>query len=259
LVELLVAMAVGALVIVMLLSVLSGTMSLSRKTNETLLGANAAAAALDLIGSDLESLAVTGKTNFEYLRLINEEVTNDAGHTISAAKVILLTISANDVGSSASEAGQVRAVVYRLGYQDVVNPSGTNKIYGLYRSLETNAATNFADYIGQSDLSGTALFTDAPLLDDFLAGNIVDLRVRFYPAGASIPLNTNAVIRIGGGAVTVGGTVTNAATAEVSLTYLEEAGAQLLKNGTRNLDEVKKSHGYTLSRKVPIRTPVVTP
>lgn len=257
LIELLVAMAVGALVIVMLLSILSGTMSLSRKANDSLLGANAAAAVLDLIGTDLESLVPLSQPNFEYLHLVNDPVEL----ATNAAKLIMLTSSSTDVGSAATEAGQVRAVVYRLAHLDVLKASGTNNIYGIYRAVETNAATVFSDYIGSTNLSTNSLFTAAAQTEDFLAGNIVDFRVRFYAPGAATELNTNAsdAIRIHATNIFVGGTAknTNAATVEVSLTYLEEAGAKLLKNGAPlSLDEIKKRYGYTVSKKVPLRTPI---
>ena len=254
LVELLVAMSVGALVIVMLLSILSGTMSLSRKANDSLLGANAAAAALDLIGTDLESLVPLSKTNFEYLHLVNDPVEAAS----NAAKLIMLTSSAIDVGSSSTVAGQVRAVVYRLGYMDVVQTNGgNNKIYGIYRSVETNASTVFNNYIGTNDLSGTDLFKLAALsADDFLAGNIVDFRVFFYPPGSLTPITTNTARLSAAGAKVGSAQPTNIATAEVSLTSLEEAGAKLLKNGALDLDEIKKRHGYTVSKKVPLRNPL---
>ncbi len=255
LIELLVACAVGAMLLATLMSILSGSINLSRKTNDSLLAYNAASAALDLIGTDLESLAATTQTNFECLRIGSESV-GDAG--VSAAKLILLTSSANDTASGTDDSGQVRAVVYRLAYKDVLNSSGTNNIYGIYRFSETNAGAVFTNYIGTNDLSGTEGFTADAKIDDFLAGNIVDFRVRLYPQGSLSPLNTNAsdVVRMNGAGVIVGGTTKTegAATAEVSLTFLEDAGAKLLKNGVA-LDTVKARYGYTLSKKVPLRTP----
>lgn len=259
LIELLVAMAVGALLLVSLLSVLSGSINVSRKTNDSLLGSNAAAAALDFISTDLESLAVTARTNSEYLRLANEPVQDVA----DAAKIIMLTSSANDFDNAATDGGQVRAVVYRLGYLDVVSSSGTNKIYGIYRFANTNAGDVFTNYIGKPDLSATTAFTDAVSVTNFLAGNIVDFRVRFYPAGSLTPLNADAskTVSLSATNISVGGTAvsTNPATVEVSLTYLEEAGAKLLKAGALPLDKVKERYGYKLSRKVNLRTPVVSP
>lgn len=253
LIELLVAMAVGAVLLVSLMSVLSGSVDVSRKTNDALLGSNAAAAALDLIGTDLESLAVSAQPGFEYLHAIDEAV----GDT-NAIKLIMLTSSANDTSTSADDSGQVRAVVYRLAYQRVVN---SNKIYGIYRTVDTNAGNVFKNYLGANDLSTTALFTAAaPPVSDFLAGNIVDFRVRFYPSGSLTALNTNAAdpARINGTNIIVGGASknTNVAAAEVSLTYLEETGAKLLQSGAMSLDRAKDRYGYKVSKRVLLRSPV---
>ncbi len=250
-------MAVGALLLVSLLSVLSGSIGVSRKANDALLGANAAAAALEFISTDLESLAVTAQTNFEYIHLANETVEN----ANDVAKFIILTSSANDTSTSAADSGQVRAVLYRLGYQDVVSANGTNKIYGIYRTVETNATTVFTDYLGKDDLSTTTLFSaTTPPISDFLAGNIVGFSVRFYPKESLTALNTNTTetLRISGSGVKIGTSPTApAAAAEVSLTYLEGTGAKLLQTGAiSDMEEVKKRYGYTLSRKVPIRTPI---
>lgn len=253
LVELLVAMAVGTLLLASLLSVLSSSLGVSRKTNDALLAANAASAALDLIATDIESLAVITSGTFQHLYLGSENV----GSLTGAAKLILLTSSANDTATSGSDGGQVRAVAYRLAYQDVVKESGPNKIYGIYRSAVINSGTVFTDYLGKSDLSATTLFTSDPKIDDFLAGNIVDFRVRFYPAGSLTALNLNStdIVKINGaGLVTVGGgSASPAATAEISLTYLEDAGAKLVK--AMGLEQAKKRYGYTVSKKVLLRTP----
>ncbi len=255
LIELLVTCAVGAMLLVTLMSILSGSINLSRKTSDSLLAYNAAAAALDLIGTDLECLAASRQTNFEYLHLANEAVGNEG---VTAAKLMLLTSSANDTASGTNDGGQVRAVMYRLAHQDVVTPSGQNKIYGIYRFSETNAGNVFSNYLGAADLSAATGFQAAAAIDDFLAGNIVDFRVRLYPAGSLAPLNTNAtdVVRMSGAGVTVQGTAKpeGAATAEVSVTFLEDAGAKLLKSGVP-LTNVAARYGYTLSKKVPLRSP----
>lgn len=256
LLELLVAMAVGSLVVVMLLSILSGMMSLSRKANDSLLAGNAAAAALDMIGTDLESLAVTGKTNFEFLRLASETVesANDV------AKLLLLTVSANDMATGGDSLEQTRAVMYHLGYEDVVSQGGANRIYGLYRSTEVDSATVFNEYIGTGDLSATGLFTAATRTDDFLAGNIVDFRVRFYESDTLELLNpdpTDTLRVTGAGAIVDAAPPVPLGSAEISLTYLEEAGAKLLQSGALTFEQAKQRYGYTLGRKVLLRTPVM--
>jgi prepilin-type N-terminal cleavage/methylation domain-containing protein len=243
LIELLVAMAIGTLLLVSLLSVLSGSLIISRKANESQVGANAASAALDLISTDLESLIATPSS--EYLHSVSETV---GDHSAQAAKFILLTSSPNDISSTAENSGQVRAVVYRLGFADVIKESGTNRIYGVYRLAETNSKQVFDDYLGKPDLSATTLFSQPLEAKDFVAGNIVDLQIRFFShEDMSKAINTNSsdTVRLSTTNVSVGGSTinTNVSAAEVSLTYLEETGAKLLQSGAMTLDAVKQRYG----------------
>lgn len=250
LVEMLVAFAVGALVLVSLASIVTQTMNVTKKSNNSLTAYNAAAAALDLIGTDLESLATTTQP-FEYFHLTNESISNST----SAAKLLFLSSSANDT----NDPGQVRAVSYRLAYQDVLSQGGRNPIFGIFRSSETNAGIVFTNYLGQTNLSTNAAFNGSVSNSDFLAGNIIDFRVRVYPPGRLEPINTNVTdtVRISGSGVMVGSTTntSGAGTAEISLTVLEEGGAQLVQNGmplnSTNLERFK----HILTRKVLLRTP----
>ena len=251
LIEMLVAFAVGALLLVSLASIITGSMAVTRKANSSLIAYNAAAAALDLIGTDLESLAAT-RQPFEYLQIGNESVTGAS----NTAKLMFLMSSAND--STTNTAGLTRAVMYRLAAQDVIKSGGTNITYGLYRFCETNAGVVFTNYLGQTNLALVTGFSQAATNDDYLAGSIIDFQVRLYPPGSQVPINTNVanVVRMGGAGVTVdsAANTNGVATAEVTLTVLEDAGEKMLKNG-RSLDDVQKKYGHTLSRKVMLRTP----
>jgi type II secretory pathway pseudopilin PulG len=249
LVEMLVAFAVGALLLVSLASIISGSMNVTRKANNSLIAYNAAAAALDLIGTDLESLAST-RQPFEYLRVASESVANGA-NTITAAKLMFLTTSPNDITTNTADSGRTRAVMYRLAGQDNINPGGTNITYGLYRFCETNAGTVFTNYLGQTNLASGPGFGLAASNSDYLAGSIVDFQVKLYPPGSLKPINTNVtdVVGIGGPANT-----NRVASAEVTLTIIEDSGVKMLKNGM-SLDDVRKKYGHVLGRKVLLRTP----
>jgi len=249
----LVAFAVGALLLVSLASMISGSMAVTRKSNNSLLAYNAASAALDLIGTDLESLAAT-RQPFEYLQIGNESVTGGS----NTAKLMFLTISANDITTNTADNGQTRAVMYRLAAQDVIKTGGTNITHGLFRFCETNAGVVFTNYLGQTNLAVAAGFSLPANNADYLAGSIIDLQVRLYPPGSQVPINTSVVnvVRMGGAGVTVdsAANTNQIATAEVTLTVLEDAGEKMLKNG-KSLDDVRKKFSHTLSRKVMLRTP----
>ena len=251
LIEMLVAFAVGALILVSLASIISGSMAVSRKANHSLISYNAAAAALDLIGTDLESLAAT-RQPFEYLQIGNESVTGGS----NTAKLMFLTCSAND--STTNTTGQTRAVMYRLAAQDVLKSGGTNITCGIFRFCETNAGTVFTNYLGQTNLATVSRFSQAATNDDYLAGSIIDFQVRLYPPGSQAPINTSVtnVVRMGGAGVTVdsAANTNQIATAEITVTVIEDAGEKTLKNG-KSLDYVRQKYGHTLTRKVMLRTP----
>jgi len=247
----LVAFAVGALLLVSLASIISGSMAVSRKSTNSLIAYNAAAAALDLIGTDLESLVAT-RQPFEYLQIGNESVTGGS----NTAKLMFLTISVND--STTNTSGLTRAVMYRLAAQDVLKSGGSNITYGLFRFCETNAGVVFTNYLGQTNLASASGFSQAATNDDYLAGSIIDFQVRLYPPGSQTPINTSVtnVVRMGGAGVTVdsAANTNQIATAEITVTVIEDAGEKTLKNG-KSLDYVRQKYGHTLTRKVMLRTP----
>ena len=253
----LVAFAVGAMILVSLSSMISGSMSISRKSNNSLIAYNAAAASLDLIGTDLESLAATSQP-FEYLQIGNASVVTNGSNV---ARLMFLMSSANDISTNTSDSGQVRAVMYRLANQDVITANGSNSIYGLYRFCETNAGTVFRNYLGSTDLSTNSGFSADATNNDFLAGNIVDFQVRIYPPGSLTPINPNVtdVVRMSGAGITVGSTTnTNGvATAEVTLTVLEDRDNVMkrLAAGTLAITDAKRLYGHVLTRKVMLSLP----
>lgn len=257
LVELLVAFAISALLMVALVNVISQTVKTSRKSSSSISAYSSAAAALDLLASDLEALAVRGEA-FEYLQTVKEDV----GGVTDVTRLMLVTLGNTDSFSQA-DAGQMRAVCYRLLRQDPVKAGGKNLVYGLYRTA-VSAAVTFSDYAGVKDLS--APFASAtPTVDDYVAGNIVDFQVRFYPAGggaAANDLNAKTLpVRLSAGNATVGGTKWSGAPlewCEVSLTVLEDDGVRALDSGALPIAEATTRYGHTLSRRFALRMPITT-
>ncbi len=253
LVEMLVACAVAMLLLVSLVGIVSQSLTVSRKTNSSLLAYNEAAAAIDLIANDLESLAASAQP-FEYLQTAKEDVSQAKGVT----RLLMLSVSSQD-NTAASEAGHVRAISYRLVRQDPINDGGANNVYGLYRSAVSANAT-FRDFAGQADLASPFAAVTVSL-DDFVAGNIVDFQVLFYPAGNQAPANlvgdAALPVRISGSGARINGSdsPTPLAWAEVTLTVLEENGIKLLDAGSLDMATVKQRYGHLLTRRVALRTP----
>jgi hypothetical protein len=249
----LVACAVAMVLLVSLVGIVSQSLAVSRKTNSSLLAYNEAAAAIDLIANDLESLAASAQP-FEYLQTAKEDVSQAKG----VARLLMLSAASQD-NTAAADAGQVRAISYRLLRQDPINDGGTNSVYGLYRSAVSANAT-FRDFAGHADLS-SAFGAVAVSLDDFVAGNIVDFQVLFYPAGSQAPANLGGgaalPVRISGSGAKVNGSNSPSALAwaEVTLTVLEENGIKLLDAGSLDMATAKQRYGHLLTRRVALRTP----
>jgi len=257
LIEMLVAFAVGSLLLVALTSIVSQSMAVSRKTNSLLLSNNAASAAVDLVSTDLESLSVTGKP-YEYLRVTKEDVDG----VTDVARVLMLTASGSDA-ASADDYGQSRAISYRLINQDPINPGGSRNIYGLYRSV-VSAEDTFSDFAGQTNLE-TPFDALPPSLDDFVVGNVIDFQVRVFADGNQSPANVAGLqsqpVRISGNSTQINGTSYTGAPltwAEVTLTVLEDRdnAVERLESGSLTLEDARTQYGFRLSRRVAIRTPL---
>jgi len=253
LVEMLVACAVAMLLLVSLAGIVSQSMDVSRRTNNTLLAYNEAASAIDLLANDLESLAVT-RQPFEYLHMTTETVEAASG----VSRLLFLSVATQD-NTADADMGQLRAISYRLLRQDPISSGGKNPVYGLYRS-SVSAAETFQKFAGQTDLS-SSFNSVSPSLDDFLAGNIVDFRVRFYPAGGQTPANGGGAsiqpVRISGNSTKVNGSDFSGvlAWAEVTMTVLENSGVKLLDAGTIDLETAKQRYGRILTRRIALRLP----
>lgn len=256
LVEMLVAFAVGALVLVALTSIVSQSMAISRKSSNVLLANNAASTAIELVARDLESLAVSGK-GYEYLQIAKEDV----GGVTDVARLLLLSSSGFD-STNALEFGQARAISYRLIHQDPINPSGSRNIYGLYRSV-ASAQDTFANYLGRTNLA-TPFNSQAASLDDFVVGQVIDFQVRVYPDGNQAAANASGAallpVRISGTTTEIDGAAYSGlplAWAEITLTILEDRdnAVSRFEAGSLSLEEARAKYGFRLSRRVPIRTP----
>lgn len=250
----LVAFAVGSLVLVVLVQIVGQSMAISRKSNSVLLANSAATTAVDLISTDLESLSVTGKP-YEYLRVTKESV----GRVNDVSRLLMLSSGGLDA-ASADDHGQSRAISYRLINQDPI-PGGSREIYGLYRSV-ASAEDTFADFAGQTNLE-TPFNNVTPSLDDFVVGNVIDFQVRFFADGNQLPANVTGSqfqpVRISGNSTEVNGSAYTGAPltwVEVSLTVLEDRdnAVERFASGSLTLEDARIQYGFRLSRRVPIRT-----
>ena len=260
LLELLVAISVSAVLLVILSSVVSQSGQIFQKNSNSMLAMNSAAATIDMIAKDMDCLAVT-KQPYQYLLATTG--------TLGSMEIMMNVVSPQDSlstsgsgsGATYPDSGLVHGIYYRIGYQDPVSASGSNNSYGIYRTM-TSASTTFTNLTGLSSLSTYWSGASGQLLpDDFIAEHVVDLQVTFYNAnGNAFSPGTPVAIGLSGtGAVCAATGTSSPSHAEISVTVLEEQGAQLLGNGSGSGDfapsAIKQKYGHTLTRKVNLIKP----
>ncbi len=249
----LVACAVAMLLLVTLVGIVSQSLTVSKKTNNALLAYNEAATAVDLVANDLESLASTAQP-FEYLQTVKEDVQDAKGVT----RLLMLSVASQD-NSANADIGQLRAISYRLLRQDPIKDGGPNSVFGLYRTILSTQNT-FTSSAGNTDLN-TSFSTVATTLDDFVAGNVVDFQVRFYPVGnqpaANLSGQATQPVRISGNGTRIDGAnyAGVLAWAEITLTVLDDNAIKLLDAGSIDMATARQRYGHLLTRRIALRSP----
>jgi hypothetical protein len=88
--------------------------------------------------------------------------------------------------------------------------------------------------------------------EDFLIGPVADFQIRLFQGNTQIP---SPPVRVApSGLVGSNATLTQPLFAEISLTLLDSTGQQRLEDGL-SLEQVKKSFGRTLVRRISLGTP----
>lgn len=266
LVELMVAITISILLLVLLVNLSVQSMDVTKRTNESSQSVSAASAALDMIAVDLESLAA-GLPGSEYL----QTQVGSVGNIPNVTQLTFLTISPIDSDGNIDDQGQVRAVRYRLVQMDpITEKTDSDALYGLYRTA-VSATETFAKVIGQPDLSVAGGFPSTPPAVDFLVPNVVEFQIAFYravdPASAgggtssgssAKPINqagndAYSAVRLSRDEVKVAGGVWvqgRPTSAEITLTILDESGAQLFRKGKISLEDAITRYGRRAARRV---------
>ncbi len=255
LIELLVAATVGVLLLMLLVGIVSQSMTATRRANNSLMAANSAAAAVDLLASDMDSMVGT-RQPFEFFQTSSE---NLAGLGV-VSQVSLISLPGGE-NAEPPDHGQARAIRYEVLHQDPINDGGNKKTFGLYRTVISSSAT-FTDYLGKTDLA-EAFNATPPSLDDFLVGDVLDFQLRFYTANATLAANKSGGIvqpvRLSGNGTLVNGTSYSGAPlvwAEVTIVVLKdiESAIARLEDGTLNREDAITRYGQRITRRIPIRS-----
>jgi prepilin-type N-terminal cleavage/methylation domain-containing protein len=150
--EILLAMAIAALLMTMLLSILSKSMDVSKRTNAGMISKSSAQAALDLITTDLESMTLN--RSIPQVFFATNQRTSNAAATITNSVFYLLSSSPIDsYGTNASAQGIPRLIQYTVVYSTNY-ASTTTKSFALYRNVLDQANTIYLLGSSQSFDSG---------------------------------------------------------------------------------------------------------
>jgi len=247
LLEVLVATTISMVLIVLLLSAAQGVISNYTRTQSNLARQGDAAFALDQAVQDLEGLVIPNNAAAEALALTPETV---EGATNTAWLTLLSTVTDRDTSTNPAFNGATRAVSHRIAFQDPLG--GSQKIYAIYRSVisaketfdhivaQTNAQSGYWDSASESPVA----------VENFLAGNVTGLSVRFLRADTEKWTLPSDKVRIGRDGAFVNGHVVKGGfiRAEVGITVLSAQGAQRVQDGTLSLQEAVKLYGQTAVR-----------
>ena len=222
LVELMVAVAISALLMVSLVSILSKSLDVSKRQNTGMLSKAANQAAIDLMVTDLDSLLVNRNAG-EVFRYTNLPVTGAT--TLTAPVIYCLTTSMEDSYSTnnTGNPGVPRLVQYIIQYTGTY--ASTNPCFGLYRNV-LDPTNTFQTAIGTTDLS-IPWASASTISSNLLVPNAVGMSVAMYTNfGAGIWTNSS------GTNYSIASTnFPRGVVLEVSLTILDEPALSRFGNG----------------------------
>jgi hypothetical protein len=235
---------------VSLLSILSRSMDVSKRANAAMMSKSAAQAALDIMVTDLDSLAVSRNAG-EILRVVTNQ--SVVGSSIKTPFIYCQTTSMQDsysLNAGGTNPGVPRLVQYSILYTNGYASQG--KVYGLYRGVLEPGST-FANVTGCPDLSVAAI--NNPPSNSLLVPNAVAMSVTLYTNyGAGIWSNAGTAV----GSIS-STNLPRGVVAEVSVTILDESAMPRFGSGGgagNNAPQAMiKQFGHTLVRRIPLNSP----
>ena len=255
--ELVVAMAITAIIVTVLVTVTSVALDTWNRSRSELRAARSAKTMVDFMARDFESLVIRKGNSYEWLSAVaDSNVANIGGNktntnfltSTNASKLIFFT-SAKDrydgkLGTSSDKGGEVSCVGYQLNYRDPITAGAVALKTFVFNRVLVDPDSTFKDLLGKPDLT-TAFLTYSSLVSDsknFVCENVFQFSITFLvnvttvaASGATPATTVNVPVIIGpaSGAMTAtsfkvngtgivsditGGTVSNAQLAAGKIT-----------------------------------------
>lgn len=262
--ELLVACALSMLVLGILTAVVSNSSRLANSTHSRLTVSREAEMALDYLARDISAL-IPPRSESSTLAFVPESVTGPGSVSVSSFWMLMLSRP-----PSQAARGALAGVSYRLLYLDPLVPGGSNRTFALYRSVLSaeETASNLATL---SDLhkgywqtnwsSYLARDSGRTILGDYLAGNIVGIKVTFQYRDMTGKLQRLTPAKqvtwnylglsLDGDSAPESALDRQIEGIEITLTMLSVEGCTLLDSGVLPLDVVIQRYGTTVTRLIP--------
>ena len=203
--ELVVAMAITAIIVTVLVTVTSVALDTWNRSRSELRAARSAKTMVDFMARDFESLVIRKGNSYEWLSAVADSnvVTPGIGGNMksaNASKLIFFT-SAKDrydgkLGTPSDKGGEVSCVGYQLNYRDPITAGAAALQTFVFNRVLVNPDNTFKDLMGKPDLAAAFLTYSSPVLvsdsKNFVCENVYQFSVTFQvsvtvPASGSNP------------------------------------------------------------------------
>jgi prepilin-type N-terminal cleavage/methylation domain-containing protein len=204
--ELVVAMAITAIIVTVLVTVTSVALDTWNRSRSELRAARNAKTMVDFMARDFESLVIRKGNSYEWLSAVTDSnVATPPGiggnmKSANASKLIFFT-SAKDrydgkLGTIDDKGGEVSCVGYQLNYRDPITAGVAALQTFVFNRVLVNPDNTFKDLMGKPDLAAAFLTYSSPVLvsdsKNFVCENVFQFSVTFQvsvtvPASGSIP------------------------------------------------------------------------
>jgi len=188
LMELMVAMAITALIVTVLVSITSIALDTWNRSRSEVRASRQAKSMADSLARDFEALVTRRGNSFEWLYAKSETTLPGPTSNPSAnASELIFFTGATDrydgqINTTTDKGGDVSCVAYRLEYQDPIKGEENNfSTFALYRKL-VNPDETFEKLLGKDDLSAAFSTYSSNLTDveNFVCENVYQYTVAFH-------------------------------------------------------------------------------
>lgn len=265
LMELLVAMAVLALITVLLAVIVERASVVWSRAAQRVETQREAQVALETLAADIsQAVRHLPNTNWLFIRKATDsEIGSSSPSPVPGLTSDWLMILSRSSDESGSESGATHAVVYRVAYTDPIKSTGTKPFYGLFRNV-LSARQTLQDLHDGKSLDGYATSSSfSPGIASLLAKNVLAIAVAVEVAGEDGAVSIHACnagdppIRASDrgvfqGSVRLGTTVT---AFQVALTVIPKSTADRLKESSfgPTAEGLLKKTSLSCSKYIPLQ------